>query len=136
MTREPLIPYQPPPCRRVLVVEDSPALLESLRVLLELWGHRVEVAGDGPAGVCLGLEWHPEAGIIDLDLPHLGGLEVARRLRDGLGETVLLLALTGLIQAEDRVWEAGFDAYLRKPAEVDRLYCLLARPVSPPARSG
>jgi DNA-binding response OmpR family regulator len=136
MTREPFIPYQPPPCRRVLVVEDSPALRESLRVLLQLWGHRVEVAGDGLAGVRLGLEWRPEAGIIDLDLPLLGGLEVARRLREGLGEAVLLIALTGLIQAEERVREAGFDAYLRKPAEVDRLYCLLARPASPPARSG
>ena len=114
----PFIPYQPPPCRRVLVVEDSPALRESLRVLLGLWGHRVEVAGDGLAGVRLGLEWRPEAGIIDLDLPHLGGLEAARRLRDGLGQAVPLIALTGLVQAEDRMRGAGFDAYLRKPADV------------------
>ena len=88
------------------------------------------------AGVRLGLEWHPEAGLIDLDLPLLGGLEVARRLRESLGAAVLLIALTGLLQAEEQVREAGFDAYPRKPAEVDRLYCLLARPLSPPIRSG
>src|SRR4051812_7711888 len=60
-------------------------------------GHR------GTAGVRLGLEWRREVGIIDLDLPRLSGLEVARRLRDGLGEAVRLIALTGLTQAENRV---------------------------------
>ena len=123
-------PYQPPPCRRVLVVDYSPAVRESLRVLLELWGHQVEVAEDGPTGVRKGLEWHPEAGIIDLGLPELDGLEVARRLRAALGCRVRLIALTGLPPVEGRLRarEAGFDAFLRKPAEVDVLYCLLARP--------
>jgi DNA-binding response OmpR family regulator len=132
----PFIPYQPPPCRRVLVVADSPALRESLRVPLELWGHRVEVAGAGLSGVRRGIEWHPEAGIIDPDLPRLDGLEVARRLRDGLGGGVLLVALSGDRRAGDRVRvvKAVFDACPRLPAEVDVLYCLLARPALPPPR--
>lgn len=121
--------YHSPPCRRVLIVEDDPAVRESLRMLLELWGHGVEVAVDGLEGVRKGLELRPEAGIIDLGLPHLDGLQVARRLRDFLGAGVLLVALTGHIPAESqmRAMEAGFDACLRNPAEVDVLYCPLAR---------
>ena len=70
--------------RDVLIVEDNPDGRESLRMLLELLGYRVEVAQDGYEGVEKALTHHPKVGLIDIGLPGLDGYEVARRLRSAL----------------------------------------------------
>jgi CheY-like chemotaxis protein len=116
-----------PPCR-VLVVEDSPDTRESLRVLLQMWGHPVEVAADGLLGVAKALAWRPEAVIVDIGLPGIDGYEVARRLRAASGPAVQLIALTAYGRPEDRAQalQAGFDVHLVKPVEVDTLRRLLA----------
>jgi two-component system, sensor histidine kinase len=113
---------------RVLVVEDHPDGRESLRLLLGLWGHQVEVAGDGMLGVEKALSWRPDAAIVDINLPLLDGHEVARRIRAELGSEVVLIALTAYGQLEDRerALRAGFDVHLTKPVDVDRLQSLLA----------
>jgi two-component system, sensor histidine kinase len=113
--------------RRVLVVEDNDDGRETLRLLLELCGYEVAVAADGVAGVQKAHEFRPDAALIDLGLPGMDGLQVARTLRAVFGEAVLLVAVTGLAQPEDRrrTWEAGFDAHLRKPADLDELQRLL-----------
>jgi CheY-like chemotaxis protein len=58
------------------VVEDNPDAREMLRVLLQVDGHRVEVAEDGPQGVEIARSSHPEVVLVDLGLPGLDGYEV------------------------------------------------------------
>jgi two-component system, sensor histidine kinase len=122
--------------RRVLVVEDNEDAREMLRTTLELAGHDVRVASDGPGGVAAALAFLPEVALIDIGLPGLDGYEVARRIRTTApGRTVTLVALTGYGQPEDRrrAQDAGFDAHLVKPVDVEGLVAALA-PV--PGRDG
>ena len=113
--------------RRVLVVEDNPDTRETLCLLLRLSGFQVEVAGDGLEGVRKALAWRPEAAVVDIGLPVLDGYEVARCLRQALADRILLVALTGYGQPEDRrrAFAAGFDHHLTKPADPDHLVRLL-----------
>jgi two-component system, sensor histidine kinase len=115
--------------RHVLIVEDNADARESLRLLLHLLGYRVEVARDGREGVQKALASHPEVGLIDIGLPGLDGYEVARRLRSTLGASIVLIAHTAYTQPEDRerAFEAGFNVFLGKPAEPNRLTDLLNR---------
>ncbi len=119
---------KPPAAHRVLVVEDNPDGREILKLLLELYGHEVEVAADGRQGVEKALAWGPDVAVVDIGLPGLDGYAVARRLRAALGGRVVLIALTAYGQPEDirQASEAGFDHHLTKPAEADRLLRLLA----------
>ena len=114
--------------RRVLLVEDQPDSRESLRLLLECWGHQVEVAADGLRGIQVALAWKPEVAIVDIGLPLLDGYEVARRLRAAFGATIRLIALTAYRSPEDirRAHEAGFDIHLAKPADPHAIRHLLA----------
>jgi PAS domain S-box-containing protein len=110
--------------RRLLLVEDNPDIGETLRDLLELLGHRVDLASDGVRGVQMALALHPDAALVDIGLPGIDGYEVARRVRaDPGGRNLLLVALTGYGRPEDRdrALEAGFDAHLVKPVDPDEL---------------
>jgi CheY-like chemotaxis protein len=113
--------------RRVLVVEDNQDCRETLCRLLTLAGFQVEQAGDGAEGVRKALAWRPEAAVVDIGLPLLDGYEVARRLREALDGLIVLIALTGYGQPEDRsrAFAAGFDHHLIKPADPEHLVRLL-----------
>lgn len=115
--------------RHVVVVEDNPDNRETLVMLLELLGHEVTSACDGPSGARAVLEERPDVAIVDIGLPGFDGYEVARRVRSALGPDVVLVALTGYGQAEDRerARRAGFDVHLTKPADVDRVARAVAR---------
>jgi CheY-like chemotaxis protein len=121
-------PTQQAPSRRVLVVEDNPDARESLRFVLRLMGHEVEVAGDGKQGLAKALGWRPEVALLDIGLPGMDGYEVARRTRAALGRGVRLIALTGYGSEEDRrrAFAAGFDFHLTKPADPEELLRLVA----------
>ena len=113
----------------VLVVEDNHDGRESLRDLLEMWGHEVTLAADGPEGVDKALSVHPDVALVDIGLPGLDGNEVARRIRSALGRNeISLIAMTGYGQPEDRrrALQAGFDRYLVKPVDPTILAQLLA----------
>ena len=116
------------PSRHVLIVEDNQDGRESLVTLLGLLGHRVDAAEDGRRGVEAALSLRPDVALIDIHMPGLDGYEVARQIRDSLGDAILLIAMTGSGQPEDRqkAAEAGFDAHLLKPVELARLQKLLA----------
>jgi signal transduction histidine kinase/ActR/RegA family two-component response regulator len=115
--------------RQILLVEDDDNVREALRRILELDGHRVEVARDGPAGVELALATAPEVAFVDIGLPGIDGYEVGRRIRAALGSRVLLVALTAYGQEQDRRRSstAGFDAHLVKPVSSEDLARLLDR---------
>ena len=115
--------------RHILVVEDNPDGRETLRVLLELLGHRVDVAADGSEGVAKALALRPEIAVVDIGLPVLDGYQVARQLRAALGRDIFLIAHTGYGQPEDRqrALAAGFDLHLVKPVEVEELSACLSQ---------
>jgi signal transduction histidine kinase len=114
--------------RRVLVVDDNVEGAESLAELLRLWGHRVEVAHDGPSGLAAAAEQRPEVVLLDIGLPGLDGYEVGRRLRaDEATRGVTLVAVTGYGEQVHggRLEEIGFDKLLVKPVQVPDLQQLL-----------
>lgn len=113
---------------RVVVVDDSEDIRETMCALLSLWGHEVQTAGDGRAGLDLILEQAPDVAVVDIGLPELDGLEVARAVRASpRGHQVRLVAMTGFGQKQDRirVVQAGFDTHLVKPARVEELEAAL-----------
>jgi two-component system CheB/CheR fusion protein len=113
----------------ILVIEDNRDAANSLRTLLQLLGHDVQVAHTGPEGVAAAAERRPDVVISDIGLPGFDGFEVARRIRHLPGmEEALLLALSGYGSEEDRrrSREVGFDYHLVKPADPTHLQHLLA----------
>jgi CheY-like chemotaxis protein len=115
----------------ILVIEDNPDGREMLRVMLEVDGHEVRVAEDGPGGIELALAAKPDVALIDIGLPGLDGYEVGRRLRGKLGRSIRLIAVSGYGQADDRKKssDAGFDAHLVKPVTPEQLRdALVQRP--------
>lgn len=115
--------------RRVLIVEDSADARESLQLLLQLAGHEVETAPDGPSGLRKLKAFRPDVALIDLGLPGFDGYDLVRHVRS-LPETqaTRCIAVTGYGQAEDRrrALDAGFDVHLTKPVDPERLQRLLA----------
>jgi signal transduction histidine kinase len=115
--------------RRILVVDDNHDAGDSLGDLLELSGHQVRVARSGPQAVEAAREFRPDVAILDIGLPGMSGHELAARLRaEPFGPSLILVALTGYGQDEDRrrTREAGFDHHLTKPADLGQLAALLA----------
>jgi CheY-like chemotaxis protein len=119
---------------RVLLIEDHDDAREMMRIGLELQGHTVFEAGDGPQGLRVAADAAPEAIVVDLGLPGLDGYEVARRLRERPGlDATLLVALSGygLPEARQRAREAGFDVHLTKPVAPDDLSDLIVARSAP-----
>jgi PAS domain S-box-containing protein len=115
-----------PDRRRILVVDDNQDSAESLALLLEIYGHEVQVAFTGPAALDRARTFLPDVVLLDIGLPGMDGYEVARQLRaerDGCR----LVALTGYGQDEDRrrSREAGFDHHLIKPVDLEALVRVL-----------
>ncbi|NUQ76734.1 MAG: response regulator [Polyangiaceae bacterium] len=126
-------PAEPSRSLHVLVVEDNDDIRETLKDLLELCGHEVDVAADGASGVERTLALRPDVALIDIGLPGLDGYQVARKLRAELKpeeKRPKLIALTGYGQPGDkqRALDAGFDAHLVKPVDYDDLAHLLSEP--------
>ena len=110
---------------RVLVVDDEPAVRESLRRALALEGYDVELARDGSEALerFAVPDTDFDAIVLDVLMPGADGLEVARRLRRS-GNRVPILMLTARDQVEDRVagLDAGADDYVVKPFALEELF--------------
>jgi signal transduction histidine kinase len=118
------------PARRVLVVEDNDDMRQLLAETVRGLGHSVDTASDGGEGLRRALASPPEVVLLDLGLPVLDGYEVARRLRDRFGEEIVLVAISGYGQPDDRrrAIAAGFDRHFTKPLTTGVLARLLASP--------
>jgi DNA-binding response OmpR family regulator len=112
---------------RVLVVDDNYDAAESLAMMLGVLGYDVRTAHDGLEAVRAADEFHPEAALLDIGLPHVSGYDIARHIRKSRGDAVLLVAITGWGTAEDvkRSMDAGFDHHFTKPADPERLQKIL-----------
>jgi CheY-like chemotaxis protein len=118
---------------RVLVVDDNVDAADSMALLLAAFDMEVATVHEGLAAVEAACTFAPDAVLLDLGLPDLSGLEVARRMRQALGKKVLLVAITAWGRPEDlrRTWEAGFDRHFLKPAEPEQVLKLLLGWCSP-----
>ncbi len=113
---------------RILVVDDNVDAAESLASLLEIDGAQVERAHDGPSALDVFDRFAPHGVVLDLGMPGMSGLDVARAIRHRVGgRDILLIALTGWGEDEDRAHtrQAGFDHHLVKPVSLDELRALL-----------
>ena len=125
---------------RVLVAEDDRDAAEMMEAMLHHKGHDVRIAFDGEQAVAIAEAFEPQIAFLDIGMPRMDGYEAARRIRGALGSRVMLVALTGWGQDEDkrRSREAGFDHHLTKPPEPEMLDQLIAmcvrreRPSGPP----
>ena len=115
--------------RRVLIVEDGKDARESLQQLLELDGHEVALAADGPEGLRQLQRLRPDVALIDIGLPGMDGYELARAARAAVGPGVTLVALTGYGQPAERAkaLASGFDLHLTKPVALRDLDDALQR---------
>ena len=124
-------PLAEPVGLRVLVVDDDVAVAESTAMLLRLEGHEIRCANSGEAALRLCREFQPEAVLLDIGLPGQDGYEIARKIRGLPGGTELkLIAVSGYGHeaAVARGREAGFDRYLVKPVDPEKLSALLTAP--------
>jgi two-component system response regulator MprA len=123
--------------KRVLLIEDRREVLDVLGRTLTSNGYGVLTAADGPTGLRMALDERPDLVILDIGLPKLSGLHVARELRQR-AFTAPILMLTALDTVPDKVsgLEAGADDYLAKPFDYDellaRVRALLRRSVREP----
>ncbi|MDL4774973.1 MULTISPECIES: response regulator [Thermomonosporaceae] len=106
---------------RVLVVDDSPQILATLRLNLRARDYDVRVAANGGQALTRAADWHPDLVVLDLGLPDLDGVDVIRGLR-GWTE-VPIIVLSGRAGSRDKVdaLDAGADDYVTKPFGVDEL---------------
>ncbi len=118
-----------PPVLRVLCVDDNRDSADSLGILLELAGFEALVCYNGKSALEAAMTFHPDACILDLNMPGMDGDEVGRLLRvQARGRLIPLVAVTaqGDDEARRRTAEAGFDLHLTKPVDPDRLANVLA----------
>jgi PAS domain S-box-containing protein len=114
---------------RVLVVDDNWDAAASLGVVLRRAGHETRTAHDGVEAVGVAEQFRPEVVLLDIGLPKLNGLDVARHVREQpWGQRTVLVATTGWGQTADRVKSqaAGFDHHLVKPIDPTALLRVLA----------
>src|ERR1700722_10281614 len=106
------------PASRILVTDDDDAVALLLRHLLTAEGYSVTIASDGHAALAAVAAEPPDLLLLDLDMPHLGGFEVCRRLKQDPATRLLpILILTGRAPSDARVraWDLGADEFLSKP---------------------
>ena len=104
--------------KRVLLVEDEPNIVVSLKFLLERAGFEVDSEANGEKALAGALDNPPDVMILDVRLPGLDGFEVLRRLRSRPGgDSLPVLMLTAKGQRRDRehALECGADLFITKP---------------------
>ncbi len=110
---------------RVLVVEDDEDIAQVLQRMLRTEGYEVRVAGDGEAAVSDARAYVPDLVILDLGLPKLDGIDVARELRGRDDVPILVLTARDAVDSRVEGLDAGADDYLVKPFERQELLARL-----------
>jgi CheY-like chemotaxis protein len=118
---------------KVLVVDDSADAAQSVVMLLETLGHDARTAPDGTGAMKTALEFVPDLILMDIGLPGVDGLQVAKWIRDQPTlKQAVLIAVTGYGQQSDRQrsLDAGFDQHWVKPVDFARLESILCAAAS------
>lgn len=124
------VPPQASRSLSVLVADDIPAFQKVIAHLLQRRGHRVTIAGNGREAIDYFGKGKFDAVVLDLKMPYMGGLDVAREIRrreNGTSGHTTIIALTSHTLAADRqeCLDAGMDAYLTKPVDATKLIQLV-----------
>jgi CheY-like chemotaxis protein len=124
--------------RRILIIDDNEDAANTTAMLIEDMGGDARVAYDGESALAMIGEYQPEVVLLDIGMPGCDGYETGQRIRRVLGNRVLLVALTGFGQEQNKeeATRAGFDAHLTKPADEAALAGIFAHPTSSDASQG
>ena len=123
---------------RILVIDDNQDAANATAMLIADMGGDARVAYDGQSAIAMLQDYRPDVILLDIGMGELDGYETCQQIRRVLGNEVILVALTGFGQEQDkeRAARAGFDAHLTKPASESALTRILARGVSSDRRKG
>jgi len=119
---------------RVLIADDCHDTTATLALLLTYWGYDVRTVDNGLTALELAATYRPNVVLLDIGMPGMDGLTLARRLREELRlDRALLVCVSGFGQEVDRqhALEAGCDFHLIKPVDLEGLHSLLASSVRP-----
>ena len=119
----------PSRARRILVADDNADGADTLGMLLRQAGHDVRVVYGGAEALETALTMRPEVVLVDVGMPGMDGYETARRLRQSLGPTVRLVAITGYAANRQHALAAGFNDFLVKPASPGVIARLVSQPL-------
>jgi signal transduction histidine kinase/CheY-like chemotaxis protein len=113
--------------RSVLVVDDNRDAADSLALLVQTFGHSADVAYDGPSAIEKAQNRPPDVVLCDLGLPGMSGYDVARAIHSQ-SKDIRIIAVTGYTRPQDvaDVAAAGFDGYVAKPPQPERIRQLLS----------
>lgn len=124
---------------RILIVEDDPALRNSIRSILEGTGHDVHSAGDGSAGARALEQSTYEIVLLDIGLPFVDGWQILRSLENKRQPSVIVISARGEERDKVRALDMGADDYLAKPFGADELMARIRavlRRAQPPVTEG
>ncbi len=109
---------------KVLIVDDSPAQLYSLKRMVEQGGHETVTADNGEAAIRLATSEHPSVILMDVVMPGMSGFQATRKLtRDKTTRNIPVIFVTDKTEESDRVWgmRQGARDYLTKPVNASNL---------------
>ncbi len=103
--------------KKIIIIEDEPAIVEGLKVLLAAEHYEVQTAADGEAGFALVLSFKPDLILLDIMLPKLNGIELLQKLRSEERIATPVIMLTSRKEEIDKIMglELGADDYITKP---------------------
>ena len=120
----------------ILIVEDDGDLLEVLKFVLEDEGYRVSTAEGGADALSLAASQEVSLVLLDIEMPGISGIEVARRLRADPRTANIVLALhTGRTAADVREQFTDYDAFIAKTEDVSELTAAIKAALDQPVRS-
>ena len=105
---------------RILAIDDEPQIRRALRRTLESQAYDVRTTGTGEEGLAA-LAWHPDIVLLDLMLPDMDGLEIARQIRAQSNVPIIVLSARGDDEQKVRALDAGCDDYITKPFSTDEM---------------
>lgn len=122
MTNSPVAPYQSQDrAALILVVERNPMVQRLERFFLEQAGYAVEVTNDGLTALARAQELRPAILVTEILVPKLDGLSLCRRIKTEPATKDMVVMIFSHLQAEERAYEAGADAFLEKPLDEELL---------------
>jgi CheY-like chemotaxis protein len=113
---------------KILIVDDSPAVVDILAQLCEFLGHEVFCAKDGAEGLIL-LQAEPDIDMVftDYKMPKMDGAEMTKKIRAGYRELPVILVTGSVVVTDSELKSAGFDAVVHKPFELKIIADSIAR---------
>ncbi len=118
------------PAKKILIVEDNELNLKLLNDILEVHGYDTMVSDSGTTALALARQFHPDLILLDIQLPDISGMDVARHLKaDEQTRDIPVVAVTAFAMSGDRrmILDSGCDDYVAKPINIHDFLALVSR---------